>query len=142
MENRENTIKKVWFSEGRIHIATGSGKTMSRPLEAFPTLKDATAEQRNAFEIGFLGDDIRWPELDEDIHIDSFRRNDEPEPDNSIGELFRRFPQLNVSEMAKMMGIHKSLLARYIYGIKKPSDKRREEIFEAVRALGKKLSEI
>lgn len=115
---------------------------MSRPLEAFPTLKDATAEQRNAFEIGFLGDDIRWPELDEDIHIDSFRRNGEPEPDNPIGELFRRFPQLNVSEMAKMMGIHKSLLARYIYGIKKPSDKRREEIFEAVRALGKKLSEI
>ena len=34
-----------------------------------------------------------------------------------MGRIFRRFPQLNVSEMARYIGINKSLLAKYIYGI-------------------------
>ena len=133
-------INKVWFDQGRIFIRTDEGNSYSRPLEAFPRLMEATAKQRAAFKIGRDGDDLRWEELDEDIHISSFSETTEPEPDNEIAAIFKRFPQLNVSEMARTIGINKSLLAKYIYGIKRPSPSRREQIFSAVRALGREMA--
>lgn len=140
--NNMESIAKLWFKDGRIYILTDQGNTYSRPLEAFPLLLDATPEQRNAFEIGRDGDDIRWEEIDEDIHINSFYETIEPDSDNPIAEVFHRFPQLNVSEMARTIGINKSLLSRYIYGIKKPSPERKDQILNAIRALGREMSEI
>ncbi len=61
------TIAKVWFDQDRIWILTDQGVTLSRPLEAFPLLKEASDEQRVRFTIGIDGDDLRWDELDEDI---------------------------------------------------------------------------
>ena len=135
-------IVRVWFEDGRIHIQTNLDRTYSRPLEAFPLLLDASPEQRGKFEIGIDGDDIRWDEIDEDIHISSFFVKAEPDKDNPIAKVFRKFPQLNVSEVARTIGINKSLLSRYIYGIKKPSEKRIEEIMTAIREMGKKMSSI
>ena len=112
---------------------------MSRPLEAFPSLKDATDEQRLAYKIDRFGDAIRWESIDEDIHISSFYETTEPDYDNEIAEIFKRFPQLNVSEVAKSIGIHKSLLSKYIYGVKKPSLQRKMQIKEALRNLGNQL---
>lgn len=136
------TIAKLWFNGGRIYILTNKNNTYSRPLEAFPLLFDATPEQRNNCRIGSDGDDIRWEDIDEDIHISSFYNTEEPNPDNVIAAVFNRFPQLNVSEMARTIGINKSLLSRYIYGIKKPSEQRTEQILSAIRNLGKEMSEI
>lgn len=138
--NNMESIVKLWFKDGRIFILTDQGNTYSRPLEAFPLLLEATPEQREAFEIGSDGDDIRWDELDEDIHISSFHETSEPNSDNPIAEVFHRFPQLNVSEMARTIGINKSLLSRYIYGIKKPSAERTEQILNAIRQLGRDLA--
>ena len=135
-------IAKLWFAEERIYILTDKGNTYSRPLEAFPLLLEATPEQRNNYSIGFDGEDIRWEEIDEDIHISSFYNTEEPNPNNVIADVFRRFPQLNVSEVARTIGINKSLLSRYIYGIKKPSEQRTEQIIDTIRKLGKKMSEI
>ena len=140
--NNMNRIVKVWFENERVFIRTESGETFSRPLQAFPLLLEATPKQRALYEIGLDGDDIRWKELDEDIHISSFFVTEEPDPDNEIARIFKEFPQLNVSEMARYIGINKSLLARYIYGIKKPSPQRREQILSAIRNLGRKMSEI
>ena len=136
------TIVKVWFGENRIYIKTQEGNTYSRPLEAFPLLLDATPEQRSRYEIGIDGDDLRWDEIDEDIHISSFYNKEEPNTDNVIANIFKRFPQLNVSEMARTIGINKSLLSRYIYGIKKPSQKRIDEILDAIRQLGREMAGI
>ena len=136
------SIEKVWFDEKRIYIETREGNIYSRPLEAFPLLLDATPAQRLHYEIGLDGDDLRWDEIDEDIHISSFYNTEEPNPDNVIANVFKRFPQLNVSEMARTIGINKSLLSRYIYGIKKPSKKRIEEIMEAIRRLGQEMAGI
>ncbi len=133
-------ISNLWFQEGRIFIKTDGGRTYSRPLEAFPTLMDATDEQRHDFKIGRLGDDVRWPSLDEDVHISSFTQdNTEPDTRNDIAQIFAMFPQLNVSEVARSIGINKSLLAKYIYGIKKPGEARRQEIIDALHNLGKAL---
>ena len=141
MENNTQ-IKDIWFDGGRIFMRDTTGAVYTRPLEAFPLLLEATTEQRNNYSIGFDGEDIRWEEIDEDIHISSFYNKEEPNPNNVITDVFRRFPQLNVSEVARTIGINKSLLSRYIYGIKKPSEQRTEQILDVIRKLGKEMSEI
>jgi hypothetical protein len=138
-ENDMETIKNVWFADGRIFLRTTTNKVYSRPLEAFPVLKDADDIERNNYEIGVLGDDIHWEKLDEDIHISSFYDHTEPDYDNEIARIFNCFPQLNVSEVARSMGINKSLLSKYIYGIKKPSEARKQQIKAALHELGKEL---
>ena len=132
-------IVKLWFDAGRIYILTDQGNTYSRPLEAFPLLLEATPEQRAKYEIGLDGDDIHWDEMDEDIHISSFYVTAEPNTDNPIADIFKRFPWLNVSEVARTLGINKSLLSRYIYGIKKPSAEWEKAILAHIHQLGQEL---
>lgn len=138
MENNSQ-IKDIWFDKGRIFMRDTNGKVYSRPLEAFPLLTEASEAQRRDFIIDPQGDAVRCPEVDEDIHISSFFEQQEPNQENEIAQIFQRFPQLNVSEVARQMGINKSLLSKYIYGIKTPSERRRQEIKRALHALGKEL---
>lgn len=136
------TIKSVWFENGRIYMLSSEDKVYSRPLEAFPLLKDATDAQRTGFEIVLRGKALRWSGLDEDIHISSFYEEKEPEYNNEVARIFKRFPQLNVSEVARNLGINKSLLSKYIYGIKHPSEERIRQIKAALHALGKELAAV
>ena len=133
------TIKNVWFENERIYMLSSEDKVYSRPLEAFPILKEATEAERNAYSIEMRGTALRWKQLDEDVHISSFYTVAEPEYANEIAAIFKRFPQLNVSEVARYVGINKSLLAKYIYGIKKPSDIRVAQIKEALHTIGTQL---
>lgn len=133
------TIKNIWFENERIYMLSNEDKVYSRPLEAFPVLKEASEEERKNYTIEMRGTALRWKELDEDIHISSFYNTEEPDNTNEIAAIFRRFPQLNVSEVARSMGINKSLLSKYIYGIKKPSDQRKRQIKEALHVLGEEL---
>lgn len=133
------TIKNVWFEGQRIYMLSSDDKVYSRPLEAFPLLKEATDTQRSDFKIVLRGTALRWDDLDEDIHISSFYEEKEPEYNNEIALIFKRFPQLNVSEVARNLGINKSLLSKYIYGIKHPSEERIHQIKTALHALGQEL---
>ena len=119
-------------------MRTQAGKIYSRPLEAYPELMDATTEQRNDYVIGDDGEDIRWESIDADMHISSFLETSESQ-NNEIGAIFAKYPWLNISEVARSLNINKSLLARYIYGISKPSEKRVAEIKEALHKFGKEL---
>ena len=128
-------IKNLWFENNRIYIKTAEGRVMSRPLEAYPELMDATSEQRNDYTLEDEGRAIRWESIDADMHISSFYETTEPDKQNEVAAMFNRFPWLNVSEVARYLNINKSLMARYIYGISKPSDKRLQEIREALHGL-------
>ena len=132
-------IKSLWFDENRIYIRTTENRVLSRPLEAYIELQDASAEERNDFVIDSDGVSIRWEALDADMHISSFYETTEPNYRNEVAEMFNRFPWLNVSEVANAIGINKSLLARYIYGISKPSEQRLEQIRKALHEMGKEL---
>jgi len=138
-EHGDETIKKVWFEGGRIFMLSSQDKEYSRPLEAFPVLKEASNEARNDFAIVLHGTALRWESLDEDIHISSFYNEEEPDMMNEVAAIFRQFPQLNVSEVARSMGVNKSLLSKYIYGIKKPSPQRMQQIKETLHFLGEQL---
>lgn len=135
-------IVNVWFTPDRIYIRTDADEIFSRPLEAFPILKEASNAQREEFTIELGGEAIRWKAIDEDIHISSFYDKAEPEPDNEIARIFKKFPQLNVAEVARNLGINKSLLSKYIYGIKKPSEDRVAAIKDALRSLGRELAAV
>lgn len=132
-------IKNIWFDNNRIYMRSTENSILSRPLEAYPELKDASAEQRNDFTIDEDGMAIRWETLDADMHISSFYETTEPNPQNEVAAMFNRFPWLNVSEVARALGINKSLLARYIYGISKPSEQRVQQIRETLHSFGREL---
>ena len=132
-------IEKIWFSEDRIFMQTDKGDVFSRPLEVFPALKNATKLERENFKVGKFKDDIRWENLDEDIHINSFFSDTEPKQ-NPIGDFFSMHPQINVSSFSTQIGINKSLMAKYIYGIKTPSEKRKKEIEAGLHKLAEELS--
>lgn len=132
-------IKNLWFDENRIYIRTTENRVLSRPLEAYIELQEASAEERNSFVIDSDGVSIRWEALDADMHISSFYETTEPNYHNEVAEMFNRFPWLNVSEVANTIGINKSLLARYIYGISKPSEQRLNQIRKALHEMGKEL---
>ena len=132
-------IKSLWFDENRIYIRTTENRVLSRLLEAYIELQEASAEERNDFVIDSDGVSIRWEALDADMHISSFYETTEPNYRNEVAEMFNRFPWLNVSEVANAIGINKSLLARYIYGISKPSEQRLDQIRKALHEMGKDL---
>jgi len=132
-------IKNIWFDENRIFMRTTEGHILSRPLEAYPELKEASLEERNDFTIDEDRESIRWEELDADMHISSFYETSEPNTINEVAIMFSRFPWLNVSEVARVIGINKSLLARYIYGISNPSEQRLQQIKNALHAMGTEL---
>ena len=61
---------------------------------------------------------------------------------NHIGELFNRFPELNVRQVARAIGINETLMQQYVNGVKRPTLERRMEIEKYIRELGRSLSNI
>ena len=74
MNIMEKKIKTIEFVDGMILTTTMDGQVYSRPVDAFPLLRNASDEQRRAYTIGKFGDDVRWEAIDEDIHVSSLTR--------------------------------------------------------------------
>ena len=132
-------IKNIWFDCERLFMRSVDGNVYSRPLEAFPELLEASAEQRNDYKIDEDGEAIRWKAIDVDLHISSFFDKAEPNGSNPVAEIFKRFPWLNPSEVAIAMDINKNLLAKYIYGISMPTPERLSKLRHVIHALGKEM---
>lgn len=128
-------IQKLWFDKEKLYILTSTGIELSQELKWYPRLMNATESQRNNYESDEMG--IFWPELDEDVSLESFTYKDEDEPE--MKRLFVKFPELNRTQVAARIGIPKSLLAAYICGAKTPSEARRQEIINALHSLGNEL---
>ena len=127
-EEPAQTIEMIWVKDGRIYLKTTEGKEYSQPLEAFPALKDATEEQRSRYIINKWRDAIHWPDIDEDIHISNFFEPETPNYDNEVNRLLSNFPWLNIAEFAKRIGMHKTKLDRFRYGIWTPSQESMAKI--------------
>lgn len=131
-------VTKLWFDNEKIFILTDTGKELWQSLLWYPRLLNASNEQRMDYELWEYG--IRWDKLDEDMSYESFLHED-PEP-TGIALIFRKHPELNVSAVARKIGIRQSLLAAYISGTKKPSPKRTKEIIDVIHVIGKELVSI
>ncbi len=75
MNIMEKKIKTIEFVDGMILTTTMDGQVYCRPIDAFPLLRNASDEQRRAYTIGKFGDDVRWEEIDEDIHVSSLTKS-------------------------------------------------------------------
>ena len=128
-------IEKIWFTDKAICIRTEDGREGQELLCNYPRLRYATFEQLENFEADEYG--IHWPVLDEDLCFDGFFAPKEP---TSLYAFFMAHPELNVSAIARRMGISQSLMAQYVSGKKKPSELRVKEILDTVRAVGRELA--
>lgn len=129
-------VKKIWLTDSEICIEAEDGRKACGVLSDYPRLKYATPAQREVYTTDDFG--IHWEALDEDLSFDGFfnKKND-----NTLYRLFIEHPELNASAIARRLGISQSLFAQYISGIKKPSEKRLEEIFSAIRQSATELLE-
>lgn len=59
-----------------------------------------------------------------------------------VGSLFSYFPYLNISAVAKRMGINESLMRKYASGLCTPSKKRREQIASCIHDISADLSRV
>lgn len=130
-------VIKIWLTDSEIWIQTKDGKTASEMFVDYPRLKYATQEQRNNYTTDDFG--IHWEELNEDLSFEGFFQK---KNETLLYRLFMEHPELNASAIARRMGISQSLFAQYISGIKKPSEKRLNEILTTMQEVGRELMSI
>jgi hypothetical protein len=59
--------RAVEFTAGELIVTLSDGRKIATPLEWYPRLEAATAQQRANFELMPVG--IHWPDLDEDLGV-------------------------------------------------------------------------
>lgn len=133
-------IKKVWFADNRIWIATDDNSQYSQPMEAFPSLFLATPEDRNDYYLWSDNTSIRWEKLDEDIHVSNFFENQTVNYDNEVNALLSRFPWLDLKEFANYIGMHWTKLARFRYGVWTPKPETFAKIKEGIKAIANEMN--
>ena len=119
-------IEKIWLTDDAVWIRTASGKEACEKFSDYPRLRYATKEQRANYE----------EDIDEDLSVEGFFDKRET---TQLYKLFMAHPELNVSAIARRVGISQSLMAQYISGKKKASDARVTLILDTVREIGQEL---
>jgi hypothetical protein len=67
-------VRDVGFEDDRLVVDLEDGRTISIPLTWFPRLLNATAEQREHWELCAGGEGIHWPDVDEDLSAEGLLR--------------------------------------------------------------------
>ena len=127
-------IEKIWLTEDAVWIKTADGREACEKFDDYPRLRYATSEQRANYTADSWG--IRWEDIDEDLSFEGFFNK---QPTTELYKLFVAHPELNVSAIARRMGISQSLMAQYISGKKKASEARLKRILDTVREIGQEL---
>ena len=131
------TIERIWITETEIWIKTSDGREACEKFSDYPRLKFATTEQRKNYSSDKWG--IHWKELDEDLCFENFFKEKKT---NELYNLFMAHPEINVSAVARRLGMSQSLIAQYICGAKNPSPERLNLIKEEIRNIGRELINI
>lgn len=59
----------LWFTEDMLYVRLEDGREVGVPMEWFPKLIKATAEQRKNWRLIGNGIGIHWEDLDEDLSV-------------------------------------------------------------------------
>ena len=133
-------VIKTWIDDKYIYILTDDGRQLCEAFADYARLRNATQEQRRIYEVDNMG--IHWPELDEDLSFEGFFGKEDSNNKSELYRLFKAFPEINVAALARRLRIKQSLMAAYICGTKKPSEKRRLVIEKEIHSLGEELLSI
>jgi hypothetical protein len=69
------TAIDVQVDASLLRVTLADGRELAAPLEWFPRLRDATAEQRGHWRFIGRGQGIHWPDIDEDISVAGLLRS-------------------------------------------------------------------
>ena len=72
--NADERVKDLRVTADSLVVDLLDGRTISVPLSWYPRLAEATARQRENWEVAGGGYGIHWPELDEDISTEGLLR--------------------------------------------------------------------
>ena len=61
----------VLFDEDSMCVYLSDGRSISTPLAWYPRLYHGTLQERNKWQLIGKGSGIHWPELDEDLSVES-----------------------------------------------------------------------
>lgn len=62
--------RTVTCSDESLTVELADGRRLTVPLDWYPRLKAASAEERQHWELIGEGDGIHWPDLDEDVSVE------------------------------------------------------------------------
>jgi hypothetical protein len=71
IELRTSTARRVTVTDDVLTVDLSDGRTISAPIAWFPRLSHGTAAEREKWRLIGSGEGIHWPELDEDISVES-----------------------------------------------------------------------
>ena len=60
----------IWFDDIQMHVLLEDGRELGIPIDWFPSLRNASREQRDNWRLIGDGEGLHWEELDEDILIE------------------------------------------------------------------------
>ena len=129
-------IEKIWFDKERIYALFDDGRTMWQSLLYYRNLMNA----KNRDDYVIEDDGVHWYGLDVDISNESFEYED-PEP-RGLSKILLSHPELNLSAIARRMGLQQSLLAAYSSGNKHPSEAREARILAEIHEIGSELMSV
>lgn len=66
---KEEKAVSVWFTEDLLYVRLADGREIGSPLLWFPSLLNATSQERNNYRFIGGGSGIHWENLDEDISV-------------------------------------------------------------------------
>ncbi len=70
----DERVLQVKFTDDEMSVRLMDGRTIIVPLAWYPRLLNATAEQRNAWQIAGGGYGLHWPHIDEDLSTEGLLR--------------------------------------------------------------------
>ncbi len=130
-------VIKVWIDDVAVYIQTSEGEIKSEQFNDYVRLRYATQAQRANFDYDNIG--IHWIEIDEDLSFEGFFDKDNEPEKPEFYKLFKSVSEINVSSVARRMGIPQSVMASYMCGAKKPSESRKAEIEKMLHQIGREL---
>ena len=71
IEIRTVSAQRVTVTEDALSVDLTDGRSVSVPLAWYPRLLHGTSKERNKWRLIGEGEGIHWPDLDEDISVES-----------------------------------------------------------------------
>ena len=71
IERRLATVQQVIITVDSLEIDLSDGRSVSAPMAWYPRLLHATQEERDHWRLIGGGEAIHWPDIDEDISVES-----------------------------------------------------------------------
>lgn len=68
---RSSVAQEVTTSDDTLTVDLSDGRTVSIPLSWYPRLSHGSTEERNNWRLIGSGEGIQWPDLDEDVSVES-----------------------------------------------------------------------